>query len=158
MDLNETQPEIIKKLHQTIRKVTQDIETMSFNTAISSMMEFVNMTTSKITRQDWEKFLVILSPFAPHITEEIWASLKNKKSIHLQDWPEYNEELAKEENFELVIQVNGKVRAKIPAQKGISQADAEELAKADSTVQKWLSDSEIKKVVYVIDRLINFII
>ncbi|PIR87119.1 MAG: leucine--tRNA ligase [Candidatus Harrisonbacteria bacterium CG10_big_fil_rev_8_21_14_0_10_49_15] len=161
----ETLPEVKRKLHQTIKKVSEDIEGLSMNTAVSTMMEFVNMAPGKISKADWQLLLRILAPFAPHITEELYQLLGNSKhevlnskgqSIHSQPWPEYDEALLVEEKFELVIQVNGKVRATVSAQKGISQAQAEEMAKP--AVSKWLEEGEVKKIVFVADRLINFIV
>ncbi len=159
-------PDLEKSLHKTIKKVSEDIESMSFNTAISSMMVFVNEAASKESMPSdiWKAFLQILAPFAPHLTEELWQKLtanslklKASPSIHVSEWPAYDAKLIVEDAFELIIQVNGKVRDKVSAPMGISQADAEKLATGREETKKWLSATP-KKVIFVSNRLINFII
>ncbi|MDP2629628.1 MAG: class I tRNA ligase family protein [Candidatus Harrisonbacteria bacterium] len=151
-------PGIERLLHKTVKKVSQDIEKMSFNTAISAMMSFVNeASSSKISSEDFKIFLQILAPFAPHISEELWMKFGEKKSIHLSEWPEYDQAFIQEESFELVIQVNGKTRGSIQAPVGLSQDEAERLAKESTVGERYLSQS-IKKAIYVQDRLINFIV
>lgn len=152
-----TQNPVLQKLHQTIKKVSEDIESMSFNTAISSMMEFVNMASGKVSQSDWLLFIQILAPFAPHIAEEIWTNLGQKESLHTHPWPDFDPVQLESDSFDLVIQVNGRLRAIIHAQKGITQAEAEALAQADKQAQKWLTNHP-KKVIFVKDRLVNFII
>jgi leucyl-tRNA synthetase len=157
-----TQENIKRKLHQTIKKVTQDIESLSLNTAISSMMSFVNMASGKISLSDWLKFIQILAPFAPHITEEIWFNFNEKKnkqkSIHISSWPTYDEKLITETDFDLIIQVNGKLRDKISAPKNITKEQAIKLTQNRELVQKWLSGAKPKNIIWVENRLINFII
>ncbi len=150
-----------KLLHKTIKKVTEDIEKMKFNTALSSMMEFSNEWKKEInglTKEEVENFLKILSPFAPHITEELWQKIGNKKSIFLQEWPKYNIELTKEEEITLIIQVNGKLRDQIKTERGISKKEAEEIAKNQKKIKKRIEGKEIKKVIFVPDKLINFVV
>jgi len=153
--------EIVSKLHQLAKKVGEDIEDMKFNTSVAGMMEFINFWTQEkqaLTKKDAEIFLKLLSPFAPHITEEIWFGLGHKKSIFLEKWPEYDPNLIVEDTFELVVQVNGKVRDKIKAAMDISENEAKELALGSEKVGKWVEGKEIRKVIFVKNRLINLII
>jgi leucyl-tRNA synthetase len=154
-------------LHRTIKKVSDDIENMSFNTAVSALMIFANACAEQkeVPVKIWKKFLIILAPFAPHITEELYQLLESSNSqilnpkfssVHEKSWPEYEEKLAKKENFELIIQVNGKMRGKISAEVGLTEEKARALAEKE--IQNWLGDKEIKKVIFVKDRLINFIV
>jgi len=102
--------------------------------------------------------LKLLAPFAPHIAEELWSSvLKNKKSIHLEKWPEYDEQLLAEETINLVIQVNGKVRDTVRVKKGLSESEARDLASNSENTKKFVSGN-IKKVIYIKDRIINFVV
>lgn len=163
-----TNNELVRKLHYTIKKVGNDLEDMKFNTAVAAMMEFVNLWTEKdnsLCKKDAENFLKILAPFAPHVCEEIYWSFftktteDKKDSIFLKKWPEYNSKLVKKEIFELVIQVNGKVRDKVEAPINISQKEAEELALKREKIKKWVrSPSGPKVVIFVEGRLINIVI
>jgi leucyl-tRNA synthetase len=160
--VKETKPSLntLKKLHQTIKKVSEDIETFNFNTAISYLMELANHLgkLKTIPLSVWRNFLIILAPFAPHITEELWSRLGFKKSIHQQKWPKYNAKLIIEENFTLIVQVNGKLRAKLIMRKGVNQKEAQEKAQKHLKVAKHLKGKRIKKIVFVPDRLINFVV
>ncbi len=145
-------------LHKTIKKVTEDIESFKFNTAISSLMVFSNYLKEeeKIPREVFLNFLKLLSPFAPHFSEEMWSSLKEKPSILKESWPKYSLEKIKEEEVTLIIQVNGKMRGKIEVKKGEEKEKVE--IKAREMVEKWLKGKEIKKVIYLPDKLINFVL
>jgi len=148
-------------LHKTIKKVTEDIELMKFNTAISAMMEFTNawqIAEATMSTADLADFLKILSPFAPHLSEELWQAAGFKGMIFSQKWPKYNQKLIDEEKILLIIQVNGKVRDKIPANTGDSQKEAEKLAMKSQKVKKFLEGKEIKKVIFVPDKLINIVV
>ena len=147
-------------LHKTIKKVTQDMENFSFNTVISQMMIFVNEFSKydKLPKAAMEQFLIILSPFAPHLTEEIWDSLGNKKSIFEEKWPNYKEELTKDEEIELVAQVNGKVRDKIKVNADISEDEAKKVVMESEKVKKYIEGKEIKKVIFVKGKLISVVI
>ncbi len=148
-----------KKLHQVIKKVTEDIEAQKFNTAIAAMMEFVNESQNfGTTKKQIEDFLKLLAPFAPHIAEELWQKLGHRDSIFKENWPEYDPKLIEEESFVLVVQINGKVRDQIKAKRGISESQAKELALKSEKIQKWLQDKEIKKTIFVKDKLINFVV
>jgi len=152
--------EIKSLLHKTIKKVTEDIENFRFNTAISAMMVFVNSCekVEKIDQDMYEKFLTILSPFAPHISEELWEKLEYKESIFLQEWPKYDEVLIQDEMITLVVQVNGKVRDKLEVSADILEEEAREKALASEKVQKFIEGKEIRKVIFVKGRLVNIVI
>jgi leucyl-tRNA synthetase len=151
---------ILRILHQTIKKVTQDIENFKFNTAISQLMICANELEKeeKIEKEIFENFLKLLAPFAPHICEEIWQFLGHKKSIFLAPWPKWDEKLAKEEMITLIIQVNGKVRDKIEVEADISKERAKELAISSQKIKKWIEGKEIKRVVFVPRKLINIVV
>ncbi|MBI4049839.1 MAG: leucine--tRNA ligase [Candidatus Doudnabacteria bacterium] len=148
-------------LHKTIKKVGEDIKSFKFNTAVSAMMILVNEMTLRqaqgINKKDWETFLKLLAPFAPHMAEELWQKLGHKKSVHLEPWPQYDEKLVEEEEVNIVVQVNGKVRATFKASRSASQVDIEKLAKADENVAKYL-EGKVRKVIFVPGKVINFVI
>ncbi|MBU1164268.1 leucine--tRNA ligase, partial [Patescibacteria group bacterium] len=158
--VNTVDKDIERLTHQTIKKVKDDIETQDYNTAVSSLMILANKFAAqkKVSKNDFELLLLLLSPFAPHICEELWEILGNKKSITLHEWPKYNEGLAKEEEIELVIQINGKVRDKVIAAVNITQEQAEELVKKSEKAKKYFESGKIKKVIFVPGKLINFVI
>jgi leucyl-tRNA synthetase len=148
-------------IHKTIKKVTEDIENMKFNTAVSAMMILLNemmANEDKITKEDIKKFLLLLSPFVPHITEELWQELGFKGSVCLQNWPKYNPDLIKEEKINFIIQINGKVRDKIETKADISEEEAKSIALSREKIVKWLEGKEIKKIIFVPKRLINIVI
>jgi len=147
-------------LHKTIKKVTEDIENFHYNTAISQMMIFMNFVTKFDTmpRGALENFLKILAPFAPHLTEELWSELGHKKSIFLEPWPKYNPELVRDENINLVIQINGKVRDTIEVSADISEKEAEKVARESEKIKKWLEGKRVKKVIFVKGKLVNIVI
>jgi len=165
--------EIRKLLHRTIKKVSEDIEAMKFNTAVSSMMEFINAwqkEPTKITRKEIEDYLKILSVFTPHISEELWQRLGNpegiptgsygagKKSIFLEGWPKYDKKFLKKEVVTLIVQINGKVRDKIEVKADISEKEAKEIALSQEKIKKWIGNREIKKIIFVPGKLINIVI
>ncbi|MFH1430740.1 MAG: class I tRNA ligase family protein [Candidatus Uhrbacteria bacterium] len=147
-------------IHKTIRKVTDDIEEMRFNTAISTMMILTNefTTLENVPRDAYEILLRLLSPFAPHLCEELWEQLGHTESIMVQPWPEYNSELAKDEEIDLVVQVNGKLRATIRVVADISEDEAKLRALADEHVQKYTNGMEPKKVIVVPGKLVNIVV
>lgn len=156
--------ELEKLVHKTIKKVTDDIENFRFNTAVSALMVLVNGLQNK-NYGVWhlKTLLLLLAPFAPHISEELYQQLMSKtfnlkSSVHSQPWPKYNAQLAKEEMVTLVIQVNGKVRDKMEAEAGISEEKAKELALGRGKIQKWIYKEKIQKLVFVPGKLINIVI
>ncbi|MEX2436686.1 MAG: class I tRNA ligase family protein, partial [Candidatus Paceibacterota bacterium] len=162
LNANSTDEGLEKVMHQTIKKVAEDIENLKYNTAISQLMIFLNKIEDKkesVTREVLETLLKLLAPFAPYLTEELWRNtLGEKQSIHTQQWPEYKEELLKEDNFDLIIQINGKTRDTIKTEKGVSEEKAIEISKSSDKINKYLKVGEIKKIIFVQDNLINFVI
>jgi len=157
----EAENRLKRKLHQTIKKVTEDIEKMRFNTAIAAMMTYVNeLEKSKVYSLSLIKPLVLLlAPFAPHFAEELYHQIEETdKSIFEEKWPEYDENLIEEEMITLIIQINGKVRDQIQVKKGILEKEAKELALKSEKIQKWLKGKEIKRIIFIKDRLVNFVI
>lgn len=146
-------------LHKTIKKVQSDIEAFKFNTAISSMMIFLNQAEKTgINNTDYNLFLQILSPFAPHITEELWSEKNKEDSIHLSTWPKYDEELAKDKEVTIGVQINGKMRGQITLSPETSEEEAIAKVNSDSSLKEKISAGEVKKVIYVPSRIINFIL
>lgn len=147
-------------LHQTIKKVSEDIEGMHFNTAVSAMMILVNslQEESALPKSVWEPFLKLLAPFAPHIAEELWHQLGYAESIHVSGWPAFDPTKLQNSQFELVIQVNGKVRDKIVVETDISEEDAKAKAIASEKVQQYLEGKTPQKVVYVKGRLVSVVV
>jgi len=147
-------------LHKTIKKVTEDIESMNFNTAISSMMILVNEMekNENIDIEDFKKFLQILCPFAPHLTEELWEEIGEGSSITKSAWPVWNADMIIENTINLIIQVNGKVRAEIKVSNTDSEDKIKENAFRDEKVKKWIEGKEIKRCIIVKNRLINIVV
>jgi leucyl-tRNA synthetase len=147
-------------IHKTIKKVGEDIENLKFNTAISAMMILLNeMEKEKDLRvTDYALLVTLLAPFAPHICEEIWNQLGHEKSIFIEKWPKYDSRKIKEETFELVIQVNGKIRATVSAPIDIKEEDAKELALSQERIKSFLSGKPPRKIIFVPGRLINIVI
>ncbi len=146
-------------LHKTIKKIGEDIDGFRFNTAISALMILLNeMEKVGISEEGFNIFLKLLSPFAPHITEEIWEKLGNKKSIHLEPWPEYDPKLIEETTFKLIVQINGKVRDKFEVPAGISEAEATSLTLSREKVKLSLENKKPKKIIFVPKRLINLVV
>jgi leucyl-tRNA synthetase len=157
-----TYENILKSLHKTIKKVSDDITNFSLNTAISAMMILVNdieKYDNQISVTDYKKFLKILAPFAPHITEEIWqAALGEQGSIHLSDWPSYDSELIIENTVTLGVQVNGKVRAEIEIENNESEETVKQRVLNIPEIQKWIGGKEIKKFIYVPGKIISIVV
>ncbi len=154
-------------LHQTIKKVSEDIENLKFNTAISSLMILLNEMEKQKTifnipacpaGRQYSIFLILLSPFAPHITEELWKMMGNKESIHLQSFPKYNPELAKEKEITLVVQINGKLRDQIKVLADISEEEAKKIALEREKIKKWIEGKEIRRIIFVKGKLINIVV
>ena len=155
----ETNSNIEKLINKTIKKVTEDMEAMKFNTAIAKMMELVNAFTkeSSILNIQYSIFLKLLCPFAPHIAEELWALLGNKSSITTEPWPTYDPALIQDEEITIVVQVNGKLRDQFVAPADISEEDAKAKALSSPKIQKWLDGKEPKKVMYVKGKLVSIV-
>jgi len=156
--------ELDRLVHKTIKKVTDDILNFRFNTAVSSLMILVNGLQNK-NYGVWhlKTLLLLLSPFAPHISEELYQNLEPrtynlKTSIHSQPWPKYDSQLAKEEMITLIIQVNGKTRDRVEVEADISEEKAKELAFSREKIKKWIYKEKIQKVIFVPGKLINIVI
>ena len=151
--------EIELALHRTIRRVTEGSEQFRFNTSISSMMEFLNLIEKKPvqTIDTLEAFVLMLAPYAPHISEEMWDVLGHGQSLAYQSWPQFNQQLLDQAQIVVPVQVNGKVRGELSLQPGISQEEVVRQARALPNVAKHLEGVVEKKVVYVQDRMINFV-
>ncbi|MGH7136072.1 MAG: class I tRNA ligase family protein, partial [Pirellulales bacterium] len=147
-------------LHRTIREVTQDIERMSFNTAIAKMMEFTNFffKADPRPRLAMEKFVLILSPFAPHLSEELWQALGHRDTLAYEPWPTYDESFIKEDTVEVPVQVNGKVRGRVSVPAGADEAAHEAAARTDAKVAQQLDGKTIVKKIIVPGRMINFVV
>lgn len=154
-----------KELHKTIKKVTEDINGMSFNTAIAKMMECTNAMTSAdvVDVQDYDAFLTLLNPFAPHLTEEIHSRLQTafpalaQTQLCQKSWPEWEEALLEENTVPMVIQVNGKLRDKLEVPKDISREELEKQALASAKVKTFLDGVTVRKVIVVPGRLVNIV-
>ena len=161
----ETEKQLRKTLHQTIKKTGEDLEHFRFNTAIAALMSFRNVLKSapEAAGSDvWQKclegMLLMLAPIAPHITEELWQKIKpDSGSIHQQAWPEFNEDLAAEDLITLVVQVNGKVRDRLEMPAGTSKEEAEQSALAAPKAQSYLEGRQISKIIVVPERLVNIV-
>src|SRR5712692_4668190 len=153
-------PGVARKLHQTIRKVTADTESLDYNTAIAAMMEYVNLLRDEgvTSRPAIEPLLVMLAPYAPHLAEELWAALGQTGSIFSARWPAFDERLAAAGDVEVVVQVNGKVRGRVTVRRGTSEAQVVELALKDESVRKFVDGQAIKKTIFVPDRLVNLVV
>ena len=150
---------LITILHKTIKKVSEDVETMDFNTAISSMMVLVNeMEKSEISIDDFKMFLQILAPFAPHLAEDLWRQLGGKKSIHKSAWPKWNKNKIIDEMIKIAVQVNGKVRTELMIKRDADEEEIKVEALKDKAIIPWLLNKEVKKIIYVKNRLINIVI
>ena len=158
--------EVTRAIHRTIKKVGQDLEGFRFNTAISALMELTNLLQKQrpaiggtpVWPKSIETLLVMMAPLTPHLTEELWHLRGHDASIHVESWPEYDPELAAESMVEFVVQVNGKRREGLALPKGTDQSDVEAVARAGVNVARWLEGKTVRKVVFVPDRLINFVV
>jgi len=147
-------------VHKTIKKVGEDIENLQYNTAISALMVLLNeleANSGSAGRQEKEIFLKLLAPFAPHITEELWYAFGNKKSVHTSLWPKFDKKFLTEDVFSLVVQVNGKVRTTIETKIGASEEEARTAALKNDVVRRYVPGIP-RRVIFVKDRLINFVV
>lgn len=167
-DMQRAALSLYRKTHQTVKKVTTDIEReYHFNTAIAGMMELMNEITSfepasesdcAVFRFALERLLLLLSPFSPHIAEELWEAIGNRPSVFEQPWPSWDEEAAREEHIELVIQVNGKLRSKVMVPVGMPDDDLKQVALSDRRIQELIGGRAIQKILVVKGKLINIVL
>ncbi|MDE5573636.1 MAG: leucine--tRNA ligase, partial [Muribaculaceae bacterium] len=160
--INDEQPskESLKSIHKLIKKVGNDIENFSYNTSVSAFMIALNeLTQQKCTsRSVWESFLIVLAPFAPHITEELWHVLGNKGSIFDAAWPKYNEDYLKESTVKMAVSFNGKARFTIEVPADMSKEDVEKVALSDEAASKWIDGKTVKKVIVVPGKIVNVVV
>lgn len=145
--------------HETIKKVSHDIDNLHFNTAISQMMVFVNEAykVDILPKQYVEGFVKVLAPIAPHLSEELWSLLGHSNTISYEEWPSFDESFLVEDEVEVVIQVMGKIRSKINVAKNISKEELEKIALADEKTQEWLDGKTVRKVIVVPGKLVNIV-
>lgn len=169
LDANEkTAQELLRLTHLTIKKVTRDIEDEKFNTAVASMMEMVNglykikesqgIDYSSNWRFALESLIQILAPFAPHITEELWHEMGHDDTVHVGHWPKWDEKYLKSDTMTIIVQVNGKLRAKLELPSDMDKQGVEAAALADENVQKFTNNKPPKKMVYVLGKLVNIVV
>ena len=156
----EEDPEILKGLHQAIRKVETDIENLRFNTGISAMMIFLNlcMKKGKVTPETINTFAKILSPFAPHLAEELWQQQGHEKTLAYEPWPYVNEDYLKEDTFEYPVSFNGKMRFKIELPRNMDKDEIAKTVLADERAQKWLATGSLSNIIVVPNRIVNIVI
>ncbi len=156
----EDEPEVLKALHKTIRKVENDIENLKFNTAISEMMILLNLfyKKEKVTELTASRFVLILSPFAPHLAEELWSLLGHQTTLAYEPWPEVNEEYLKDEVFDYPVSFNGKMRFKITLAADMAKEEIISTVLADERSAKWIGTSKLSNIIVIPNRIINIVI
>ena len=161
----ENESSLLKSINIAIKEISNDIKNNQFNTAISELMKFYNSISSNLNhvnkdlrREALMKFCILLAPFAPHISDEIWHLIGNSKSVHLEKWPVFDEDALKENSYELVIQINGKVRDKINVEINISDDEIKEKTLIRPNVKKWIDKKTIRKIIIVKGRIINIVV
>ena len=161
----ENERSLLKSINIAIKEISNDIKNNQFNTAISELMKFYNSISSNLNhvnkdlrREALMKFCILLAPFAPHISDEIWHLIGNSKSVHLEKWPVFDEDALKENSYELVIQINGKVRDKINVEINISDDEIKEKTLIRPNVKKWIDNKTIRKIIIVKGRIINIVV
>ena len=149
-----------RMLHKTIQAVTEDLDQMAFNTAIARMMEFTNFFTKEKSRPKsaMEPFVLLLSPFAPHMAEEVWSALGHEGTLALAPWPKFDESLIKEDTIEIPVQIQGKVRTRVQVPADADKAALEEAARSDPRIVELLADKTIVKTIVVPGRMVNFVV
>ena len=160
-DNQKSSERIIRKVHQLNKRMTENIDTMRFNTAVAGFMEFINFcleNKEEVGKDVIERILLLLAPLAPHMAEELWHQIGKEGSVCNQSWPEHNPELIKEEIITLIIQINGKFRDKIETSSNLSEEKVKELAFNKDKIKKRIEGKEIKKIIFVPDKLINIVI
>ena len=158
--IDNSNKEMEKVYHQTVKKVTEDYEILHFNTAIAQMMIFINegYKHPKIAQEYLEGFLKLLSPIAPHLAEELWEKLGHNETITYENWPVFDEAKTKEQLVTIVVQINGKVRDKIEVSAGLSQDEIKEIALASPKVQEYVGNNPLRKVIVVPNKLVSIVI
>ncbi len=152
--------ELTSDMHKTIKKVTEDIESLKFNTAVAALMTLVNKMTDKgsVTKSEFETLITLLNPFAPHMTEELFETVVGEGYLHDKKWPEYDEAKCADDSVEIAVQVNGKIKARIVLPADVSQTEAVAAAKSDEKVAAALSGMSVVKEIYVKNKLVNIVV
>jgi leucyl-tRNA synthetase len=152
--------EQLRALHQAIAKVTEDIEALRFNTAISALMELVNAAYKwpSLPRAVADPFVLLLAPLAPHIAEELWQRLGHAESLASAEWPAADSAYLRADVIEIPVQVNGKVRAKIQVPAEAGESEVIDIARADQNVGRHLDGQTVKRAIYVRGRIVNFVV
>ena len=147
-------------LHRSIKKVSEDLEVIRLNTAISEMMIFVNQFSKNKVKplEIVRDFILLLSPFAPHLAEELWQKTGEKESLAYHPWPSYEEKYLVQESYILPVQINGKVRLQLKAQLGESEESLLQKIKQEEKLEKYLKGEEIKKIIFVPNKIMNLVI
>ena len=147
-------------IHQTIKKVTEDYENLKFNTAIASLMSLSNdmRAAGKITKADFRTYIILLNPVAPHLTEELWKMAGFEGRLNQTSWPSYDEKKLVKDEFEMPVQINGKVRGKVIMPIDANKDDALEAAKNDGNIKNHIADKEIRKIIYVPGKILNIVV
>jgi leucyl-tRNA synthetase len=151
---------VIRKLHQTIQKVERDIATLSYNTAIASMMKYINAVRygeRRPHRAEVEPLVQLVAPFAPHLAEDLWERLGHTTSVHDSGWPVFDASLAREETIQLAVQVNGKLRGTIAVDPAVVEADALAKARDEPNIARFIT-AEPRKIVFVPGRLLSIVV
>lgn len=158
---------LMKLIHQAIYKVSKDLQDMNFNRAIAALMETTNelykiKAKDNFSHKDWsfalKAMVQLLAPFAPHITEELWQQLGNEGSVHISEWPMHDKKYLVRDEMTIVVQVNGKVRANLSLPSGLNEEEIVKAAKADNKVQEHINKKEVRKTIYVPQKLVNFVV
>jgi leucyl-tRNA synthetase len=167
-DAQTSESQAIERLrHKTIKRVTEEVSNLRFNTALAALMECNNaliklqgeaVARSAAFQRTLESMMQLLAPLAPHISEELWQQTDHEGSIHTTDWPQYDEEMTRDENFTLVVQVNGKVRERIEIAADTSEQKIRVLALANARVASFIGDATVQKVIYVPGKLVNIVV
>ncbi|MBE23760.1 MAG: leucine--tRNA ligase [Gemmatimonadetes bacterium] len=151
-----------RKLHQTIQQVTEQLPRLRYNTSIAALMEYLNVVRSKgrvPQKSEVEPLIVMIAPFAPHLAEDLWESFGHSESIFSgMNWPQYEPDKAREDNVEIAIQINGKLRGTITVETDIDKNSVEKIARAEKNIARYLDTAMVKRVVYVPNRLVNFVV
>jgi len=149
-------------MHKTIKRVTEDIERFHFNTAIAAIMEYINalyqIKIEEVSKESVVNLVLMISPFAPHIAEELWKELDQKGDIYHQSWPKWNKEMIKDDDMLIVVQINGKLRDRLTVAVDIAEDEIKKLALESEKIKSFVGDKEIRKVIYVPKKLVNIVV
>jgi leucyl-tRNA synthetase len=147
--------------HKTIKRVTEDLQGLRYNTAIAALMEYLNEISGKkaeASLEDLETLLILLSPLAPYLPEELWSQLGHKDSVHNQPWPAYDSAMFKAETVRIILQVNGKVRDVAELPQGALEKEVQALALKNEKIQRWMAGKQAKRIIFVPGKLLNIVV